>query len=169
MTDPTIVGPDYRIPKALWHVPILAICLMGFQALIAAIGSADFATAPLAPRAFVWTILVLWLGASALVVLNFLWIILGHYIVQVQGGTLTIRTLIGRVPLFKTKIYEVDKIRDMTVEKRRHVGKGHTWFRFAITCDYSGLRTTVLDNLSEERAWEVLNGPFRQFTSKDPR
>lgn len=169
MTEPTIVGPDYRIPKALWHAPVLAICFLGFLALVGDIGSADFATAPLAARVFIWTIFVLWLGASVLVSLNFLWIVLGHYILQIQGGTLTIKTLIGRVPLYKTKIYDVDKIRNMTVEKRRYVGKGHTWFRFALTCDYLGMRTTVLDNLSEERAWEVLNGPFRQFMSNEPR
>lgn len=168
MTDSNIVKPDYWIPKALWHVPVLAICFLGFRALIGAITSTDFTAAPISARAFLWVSIVFWLGVSILIVLNFLWIVLGRYILLIQGGKLTIKTLIASVPLYKTRIYDVDRIRDMKIEKRRHVGKGHEWFRFSITCDYSGIKTTLLDNLSEERAWEVLNGPFRQFKGNAP-
>jgi hypothetical protein len=112
--------------------------------------------------------LVLWLGASALLALSVLWMLLGVRIVVIQNSQLMISHKIGPATIGRPKAFAIAHIKSMHIEERSQSFRGKTTVKRAITFDYLGQREELLSDLSAGLAESLLSGPLRRFVRNTP-
>jgi hypothetical protein len=121
------------------------------------------ATNSTASTVFLYALLILWLAASALLILSLGWILFGAKVVSTRDGSLMIEYRVRSTTIGRPEAFAISYIQGMRSEERRHRYRGKTTIKHAITFYYLGHNRELIAQLSRQRAEALLNGPLRKF------
>jgi hypothetical protein len=156
-----VVRPDHRLPKALLTLVILLAWVGGGLALIDDL----FAKGVHGTSILVCSLILVWLGAGAVLALSLLWTLFGMQQVLIRSGDLTLTHRIGPASVGKPKTFSLAHIRGMRIEERKYKLRGKTTVKYTITFDYLGEKRVLFSHLSVQRADSLMSGPLYRFAS----
>jgi hypothetical protein len=157
-----VVQPDHRLPKALLTLAMLLAWVGGGFAFFD-----DFFVRGVHGISILGCSLILiWLGPAAALVVSMLWTIFGIQRVLIRSEELTVTRRIGPTSVGKTETFALAQIRGMRIEQRKYKSRGKATIKCAITFDYLGEKRFLFKHLSVQRADSLINGPLCRFAAQ---
>jgi hypothetical protein len=118
-----------------------------------------------APRHWVplYFFLMLWLSATAFLLLAMVWVLFGAQVVSIRGDNLAIKNNVAQTKIGRQKAFATDGIENLRIEERTYKIRGNATAKSVITFDYRGQRQNLVTHLSAERAESLLNDLLRRL------
>jgi hypothetical protein len=152
-----MVRPDRRFARGLMISLLLAACAGSGISIAGRLPSKGLSGLSIPFYLF----LIFWLMANSLLILSLLWIIFGAQVAWIRGHDLMVEYRIGTVRLGRSKVFSLDDIRELRIDKRSFRVRGNLAVKHSITFEYLGTRQVLFEHLSGPRAAALLDGSLQ--------